>query len=38
VGDENFVGVLSLFDRELLLVASLLVVIGRAGKAVVAAP
>ncbi len=38
VGDENFVGVLGPFDRELLLVASLLVVIGRAGQAVVPAP
>jgi len=38
VGDQNLVGVLGLLDGELLLVASLLVVIGRAGKAVVAAP
>jgi len=38
VGDENFVGVLGLLDGELLFVASLLVVIGRAGQAVVAAP
>jgi len=37
VGDENFVGVLSLFDRELLLVASLLVVIGSPRQAVIAA-
>ena len=38
VGDENFVGVLGLLDGEFLLVASLLVVIGRAGQAVVPAP
>ena len=38
VRDENLVGVLGLFDRAFLFVAPLLVVIGRSGKAGVAAP
>jgi hypothetical protein len=37
VGDENLVSVLGLLDREFLFIAALLVVIGRAAQAVVAA-